>query len=241
MTSTDPAGAAADTAGLPWAGRTLPGGEFAGDQGLMSPELAAALAQSEPDLPQVVAALAQARVFTAVCAVSAGHEVGGDSGADMAVAVITGPDGQLALPVFSTPGALTRWRPDARPVPVTAPRAALSAVAQGCSVLVLDPAGPVTVVLSRPALWALAQGRRWLPATQDPEVLRELSALAPADTRIAGLTADDRADLRIALAVPAGLAPDALRALAQGFADAVCRSEIIQERASDVAISVTRG
>ena len=51
---------------------------------------------------------------------------------------------------------------DARPVAVYAARAALSAVAEGAELMVLDPGSEVTFVVRRPGLWALAQqGQLW--------------------------------------------------------------------------------
>ena len=43
------------------------------------------------------------------------------------------------MPAFTSAEALAAWHPDARPVAVYAARAALSAVAEGAELLVLDP------------------------------------------------------------------------------------------------------
>ena len=64
-----------------------------------------------------------------------------------------------------------RGTPEPGRSPAEGPRAALSAVADGCDALVVDPAGPRPAVVRRPVLWALAQGRSWVPPAQDPEVL----------------------------------------------------------------------
>ena len=131
----------------------------------------------------VVAALASARLLVPVVAVlgegvEATHGTA-DKQADMALVTLTSPDGVRALPVFSSLESLAQWDATARPVPVEARRAAVSAVAEGCDVMVLDPSGPVSFVVGRPALWALGQGRPWLPAHRDPEVqavLRDVAA-----------------------------------------------------------------
>ena len=110
-----------------------------------------------------MAALAQARLFVPVVAVT---EPGAD--AQMAVLTVTGADGRRALPVFSCVASLARWRPDARPVPVPGSRAALSAVAEGCDLLDLDPAGPVPYRIRRPAVWALGRGLAWIAVVRRP-------------------------------------------------------------------------
>ena len=49
-----------------------------------------------------------------------------------------------------------RWRPDARPVPVTARDAARAALADDADALVVDVAGPATLVVTGRPLRALA-------------------------------------------------------------------------------------
>ena len=187
------AGGATDSAGQPWAGRDLPAQEkyhnFDTDDGAMDPAYAAALAElvSGGTEAHVVAALAHARVFIPIVARLGEQEVGenglvSDKESDMALVTLQGPDGRQALPAFSHADALTRWHPGARPVAVYAARAALSAVADGAQLMVVDPGSRRPFVVRRPALWALAQQRDWQPSYTDPavaEVLeRSLSDLA---------------------------------------------------------------
>jgi len=61
-----------------------------------------------------------------------------NSATDMAVATLTSPDGQRALPVFSSLAALSAWDAAARPSPVTSSRAAQTAVSERCDVMLLD-------------------------------------------------------------------------------------------------------
>src|SRR3712207_9524150 len=90
------------------------------------------------------------------------------------------------MPVFTSVDAMRAWHPEARPVPSDAGRAALSAVGEGWEVLVVDPAGPVTAVLPRPAVWALAQGRPWRPAVRDGVVDDEVRAAVRSEERRVG-------------------------------------------------------
>jgi hypothetical protein len=160
-------------------GRELPPtSAFAGDDGAADPGVAAALAalgDGTGGLGGVVAALAGTRVLVPVLAeleVAEAVEVGGhahtvDKEASAGIVALQAPDGRTALPVFSSVAAMTAWRPEARPVPTEVVRAALSAVSEGWELLVLDAGGPVTALLPRPAVWALAQQQPWQPAVAD--------------------------------------------------------------------------
>jgi hypothetical protein len=157
-------------------GRELPPtSAFAGDDGSADPGVAAALAAlgaGTGTVAAVVAALAGTRVLVPVLAEleAAGTvQVGGhahtvDKEASAGIVALQAPDGRTALPVFSSVAAMAAWRRDARPVPTEVVRAALSAVDEGWELLVLDPGGPVTVLVPRPAVWALARQLSWVPA-----------------------------------------------------------------------------
>jgi hypothetical protein len=182
-------------------GRELPPtSAFAGDDGSADPAVAAALAAlgaGTGGLDGVVAALAGTRVLVPVLAeleVAETVEVGGhahtvDKEASAGIVALQAPDGRTALPVFSSVAAMTAWRREARPVPTEVVRAALSAVSEGWELLVVDPGGPVTALLPRPAVWALAQQQPWQPAVvaggTDPVVDPEVRAAVRAAVRTA--------------------------------------------------------
>ncbi|MFJ6076698.1 SseB family protein [Pseudarthrobacter sp. NPDC092419] len=185
------AGGAADSAGRPWAGRSLAGDDarihnFEDDDGTADAGYLAAvdqLCEGSGDEAAVVRSLATARVFIPVVAQLAeeadgGHGLRADKQADMALVTLKAPDGRTAMPAFTSAAALAAWHPDARPVAVYAARAALSAVAEGAELMVLDPGSPVTFVVRRPALWALAQQHEWVPSYTDPALAPELGQAA---------------------------------------------------------------
>lgn len=234
--------AGADSAGTPWAGRTLTPSPFAGDDGAVAPALAAALDADPVDPAAVLEALRDARVFAPVLAVAGEVDpvTGADQGADMALPVLRSPDGRAALPVFSDVPALARWDAAARPVPVEAQRAALSAVQEERQLLVLDPAGPVPVVLPRPALWALAQGRAWTPSPRDPQVH---AAVAAAAARVPGVATvqclpGQRAELRVVLGVRPGLDAAGLEALTGAVSAALAADAVVAERVDSLELRV---
>lgn len=172
--------------------KNIPDPGFSGDDGSADPALARALAawaQDRTAEPEVLAALARARLLVPVVAVLGEVETGEDGlrrekTSDMAVPTLNAPGGRKALPAFTSTDSLARWRPQARPVAVPL-RQALQALAQeGADTLVLDLAGPVTYQLTGPALLALAEGRaEAADPLEDPavtEALRTVLAAEPA-------------------------------------------------------------
>ena len=162
-----------DSAGQAFAGRSLEPTGFEHDDGTADEALVIARANPS-DERGWMAAVAMARFLVPVVAVAGEvEEVDGllvDKTSDMAMVSLTAPDGQRALPVFTGTYALTAWDENARPIPVSAMRAAQAAITENCDVIVVDVAGPDTFVLRPSMVWALAQGREWLPGHEDPFV-----------------------------------------------------------------------
>jgi len=180
---------AADSAGVPWEGRTLRPNPFSGDDGHADAALVDALSrvnanQSDPALHSaVVAALAGTRLYAPVLPVDVEHgtdEHGRvhDNKSDMAMVRLAAADGRQATPAFSAISALTAWSADARPVPIEAERLAVAAIDEDAQLVVLDAGTEHTFLLRRPALWAFVQQQPWQPAWADPEVAARLGQLA---------------------------------------------------------------
>lgn len=174
-----------DSAGQGFGGRSLDPTGFEHDDGTADEALV--LARTDPaDERAWMAAVARARFLVPVLAVPGElEEVGGhtvEKTSDMAMVTLTAPDGQRAMPVFTGTYALTEWDESARPIPVGAARAAQAAITERCDVIVVDVAGPDTFVLRPSMVWALAQGREWLPGHEDPFVAESVDrALAGED------------------------------------------------------------
>ena len=193
-------------------------------------------AAGRADLHAVQQALLATRVLVPVVATasqvahtSAGHAV--DRAAEMATVTLTGRDGRRALPVFTCVESLAVWDPVARSFPAAASVAAAGALQEGAEALLLDMAGPVYVVLEGPSLLALAEGRPWLPAAQDPEVchaVREALAGLPGVSAVdIGPSAD--ADLALTLHVD-GLDSDEVREVAQEAAARLAEVDMLRTR-----------
>jgi len=134
--------------------RLLAGAGAPDDVGEADPALAAALAAYDGDEtrePEVLAALAEARLLVPVVAELGEAETGADGlvrdkSSDMAAVLMRGADGRTALLAFTGLEAMRRWDPDARPVPVSAQVAARAALQDGAAALLIDVAGPVRFV-----------------------------------------------------------------------------------------------
>jgi hypothetical protein len=144
----------------------LRGSAYSDDMGEADPTLTTALTAYAADdgaYPAALAALCAARLLVPVVAVlgEVEHDEAGlahDKSSDMATVLLTGADGRLALLAFTGSGAMSAWNPEARPVAVPAAVAAQSAVQEGAAALLIDLAGPVTLVVEDDDLVRLATG-----------------------------------------------------------------------------------
>ncbi|PTT62757.1 SseB family protein [Arthrobacter sp. HMWF013] len=266
------AGGPTDSAGRPWEGRSLAGDDskihnFENDDGTADAgylAAVAALVQGSGDEAAVVASLATSRVFIPIIA-QLGAEVAGvdgltaDKQADMALVMLKAADGRTAMPAFTSAQALASWHPDARPVAVYAARAALSAVSEQAELMVLDPGSDVTLVVRRPALWALAQQQQWVPSYADPALAAEMTAAAagfPAVRSISlrpgsGITAVTGTgaqlagggagpELQVVLYLADGLDAPAVQELVSGLQQEWSRNVLFGERVDSLEIKLRR-
>ncbi|HWI42515.1 MAG TPA: SseB family protein [Nocardioides sp.] len=149
--------------------KRLQGSAYVDDDGTADTALATALEAYDAgsaSYPEVIAALASARLLVPVVAILGEVETGPDGlardkSSDMAAVLLTGADGRLALLAFTDLAALAAWDPAARPVPVAAHLAAATAVQEGAAALVVDVAGPRTLVVADEDLHRVAAG--WRP------------------------------------------------------------------------------
>jgi hypothetical protein len=242
----------------PGTGRALPpSSAFAGDDGSADPALESALrryADGSAALADVVTALAPTRVLVPMLAqleaadvvVHDGHEHTVDKEASAGIVAVRTPDGRTAMPVFSSVTAMGAWHPQARPVPSDAARAALSAVSEGWEVLVLDPGGPVTAVLPRPAVWALARGEAWRPAVVDgavdDDVVAAVRAAVTGVPAVVDATAEPgrRAEVAVVLALTPGLDRAGLDATLGQVNARLAADDVVAARVDSLELRLTR-
>ena len=171
-----------DSAGVPWEGRAFQPNANAGDDGSADPALLAALQRfraGEGSQVEVVDAFRAARVLIPLVAEKGDEGIGPtglavDKTQELSIVTVAAPDGRTVQPVFSSVEAMQRWDAAARPIPVAATRAALSAASGDADLIVLDPTSDTEFVLRRPAVWAVAQTERWEPSFLNPEVFLAL-------------------------------------------------------------------
>jgi hypothetical protein len=142
----------------------------------------------------------------------------------MALPTLIGNDGRKAVIAFTGTETVSRWRADARPVPVSATSLWPAVAAEHADAVVIDVAGPVPLVIEGARLAALAEGALPPAPYEDPDVRAQVAAVTPDFTLGPGgqeaeltitLTATDPAGARAAAeAIAARLAPRLRRGIA---------------------------
>lgn len=203
-------GGAADSAGFPWAGRTFDHHEtaFADDDGCASESLRAAVREL-----RTAAALRQAQGAVALEALAAAHAEAlfelsgsrvlipllaeaGDLGLtpegrtvektqELSIVTVAGPDGRRVMPVFSSVDAMRAWNPEARPIPVPMPQAALAAAQEQTDLIIVDPGtSECEIGVRRTQLEAVALAQRVRVPWADAEVRSAFREAAGEDPRV---------------------------------------------------------
>lgn len=241
-----------DSAGVPWQGRAFSDNPFSSDDGLADSDLLTAIQafqRTEASLEDVVVAFAKARLLIPLVANlgEAGngeHGLKVDKSAELAIVTVMTPDGQNALPVFSSVATMQSWNPEARPVPNFGRAVALAAASEGNTRIVLDPGSTTELVIRRPAIAAIAQGLPWSapevnPRVQDlvGEILSNLDKVdsfnlstGDADARLSGQ------ELVITIFLEPGLVNEELKALESQFFAGLSQTAEFVELVDSVAV-----
>lgn len=240
-----------DTAGVPWHGRDYTVSAFPDDRGERVDHVERALAEvdsgADATREKLVAALAGSRVLIPIQAIAtdvATTESGlhADNASDMAMVKIQLPSGDLALPIFTSADALSAWNPKARPVPLVIEQAAQSAVAEGCASLIVDAGRRQPILLSRSALWALGQGRRWIHPARDPEVLGFVESIPAHVSGVvrASIEVGESREVDLRLALVPGMDRESLETTLSEVQRLISRSELFAERVSSLRLALER-
>jgi len=198
------------------------------DRGDADPQVAAALAAfgaGQGSEHATLAALAGARLLVPVVAVLTEAApvdrppAGGlrrEKASEMALPTLLGSDGRRAVLAFTCLPSLTGWRPDARPVPVTAGQVWQAGV-QEASAVVIDIAGPVPFAVDGARLAALAGGHPAPLPHNDPDLQALAGAALAGEPLIAGfalMPGSGGSDLTIQVTLARGYGPADARAQA---------------------------
>ncbi len=194
---------------------------FAGDAGEVQPQMAAALALTDPAERQeaLVAALATGRVFVPVQAhAHPGYEDGAvashtpspnpnaEALEEASELTVPAPGGLRAMPVFSSAAALAKFDPEARPLPVLGRNAAAQALMH-TGLLAVDPVDDGSSLagdfLGRSAVVAIASNEAWFAPWIDPQIpMRLRSVLAGCEAaQIVTVSAGRQGVVRIAVVI----------------------------------------
>ena len=251
----------ADSAGQSWSGRAFEPNAFAADDGSTPPAFAEAIAAfravTEGDEKRaashaaVIDAVRVSRFLIPLVAEAGDEGVNADGlrvdkTQELAIVRVKGPDGQTVLPIFSSVAAMSAWRSDARPVPADGRRAAVSALTDDCTWVVIDPTSDTELVVRHPVLRAIAAEDPWVPPHVDDAVRESVALAITTDARIrdfALATADPDArgsghDLVIRLRLEPGLSPDALTQLLTDFSARLSASELLSERVDNLLVQI---
>ncbi|MFV0286767.1 MAG: SseB family protein [Demequina sp.] len=233
--------------------KEIPESIFADDDGSADAHLAQALirySHGKTTLADVVDALAYARVLIPVLASGEQRHIGKhgleqDAVASTGVVAVQMPDGRAALPVFTDVDAMQTWNGKARPIPAEGPRAALAAVAEGWSSLVVNP-GMETVLIPRPAVWALGQGQPWSPAVEEGSVVADVvAAVRGAVTlddalRAVDVTPGRGAEVAIVLRLVAGLTQPEVDAVLERVQRELAHSDVVAQRIDSLELRLAQ-
>lgn len=244
---------AADSAGVPFDGREFRPHPFAGDDGGAPEQLAMALdryarEQSSAAVSQVVEALRRDRILVPLIAEAGdiGHTPEGrvvEKTQELSIVSVQGPDGQAVGLVFSDVTSLQAWRPDARPQPAEAARAAAWALEESMSRLVINPTSATECLLRRGALVALITGESYIAPWEDPEVAEAIEqGVGQSGTVMSIRSGWDSApagpDLVVEIGLPPGLSAEQLRERQQGWAAQWSASDVIARRVDGMQLAL---
>lgn len=255
-----------DSAGVPWAGRTLEANPFAGDDGTIAPAVKAAMDQCHAtgdrpvrgfgDSASAVETLCQAlmtagRVLVPVMAFEqeegsavvtpTGVEVAPDKAADVGYVSIVAPDGRAALPIFTDVAAMQAWNPQARPIPTDTQTAFLAAVSEDAHVIVVNAAGPTPVVIPRPAVWAHAQGEQWVPFLHDDDARQGVAHVLEAlpFVHAVSFTPGTQREVKLTCAIIPGLNAEQFSHAKQLIAATLSSRPEVADRIDSLALAFT--
>lgn len=246
----------ADSAGVPWQGRSFSENPFANDDGKARPELISAIEEfhnlaSGANTSQVFVEFSNSRLLIPLLADlgesgEGAHGQTVDKSADLSIVTVETPDGQTGLPVFSSVETMLRWNPVARPVPSDAIRVALAAASEGTTRIVLDPGSPTEFAFRRNAIAAMAQQKFWVHPTYDEAVLEAISAGVADNEPIEAIgvgTADPQSrlagpEVKVELQVRRGLSKEDLELVLNRITANWAANEVIASSVDSMTIVV---
>jgi len=243
-----------DSAGVPWEGRTFQSNPHAGDSGETPPSVATSLASwrdGAGTYSALIATFAANRFLIPLVAHSgddfdADNPVMEDKVQELSVVTVAGPNGEKVIPVFTSAAAMKTWNSEARPIPIEAQRVALAAASEHTDRIVVNP-GTDSIVVRRPALWAIAQGLDYRAPWESAEFLADTMILLGDIAHLedvlvtAGdpLSTGDGADVAVILTLKPGVDPEAMRAVLAEVQELIAGDENFRQHVDALRLSVS--
>jgi hypothetical protein len=244
----------ADSSGVPWEGRTFHDNPHAGDTGETPADVAESLTawcNGTGSFTHLVAAFADNR-FLIPLVTHAGDDfdvdnpVMEDKVQELSVITVAGPSGEKVIPAFTSVAAMNAWNPDARPIPIDAQRVALAAASEQTDRIVVNP-GTDSIVLRRPVVWSIAQGKPYTAPWESAEFLSETRKLlagiddlvevgvGPGDPNATG----DGPDVRLILGLVDGLDADRVQTLVAEVQARISNNDTYVDQVDALALSLS--
>ncbi|MDP4585945.1 MAG: SseB family protein [Microbacteriaceae bacterium] len=242
-----------DSAGVPWEGRSFQPNPHAGDSGETPPEVASATVawrSGTGTYSALIAAFATNRFLIPLVAhagddFDADNPVMEDKVQELSVVTVAGPNAEKVIPVFTSASAMKVWNAGARPIPIDAQRVALAAASESTDRIVVNP-GTDSVVIRRPALWAMAQGVDYRAPWESTEFLAETRSLLAGVANLDGVTVNaadplstgDGADVSVNLSMSAGLDHLSIRAVLAAVQQEIAEDDNFRRNVDALVLTV---
>lgn len=243
-----------DSAGVPWEGRSFQPNPHAGDSGETPSDVADSLEAwrgGTGTYSALIAAIAANRFLIPLVA-HAGDDFDSDNPVmedkvqELSVVTVAGPNGEKVIPVFTSAAAMKSWNAEARPIPIDAQRVALAAASEHTDRLVVNPSTD-SVVIRRPALWAIAQGDDYRAPWESAEFLADTMILLGdiahlEDVLVTSgdpLSSGEGADVVLGLTVAAGLDSEVMRAVLSEVQELIAGDENFRLHVDALRLSVS--
>jgi len=243
-----------DSAGVPWAGRHFESNPFARDDGSAPRALHESLirfARGSVGYAEVIAQIGGARFLIPLLAERSETGIAADGrvfdkAAELSVVSVQTPDGQAALPAFTSVATMTAWDASARPVPVTGVRLALAAVSEKIGRLIIDPGADTEFAVRAPAIHAVAAEQPWSAPWEDERVQAAFLEPASEFAVITGMLltpGDPRArlvapELTVTLIVMQGLDAGQLKDVTAELTQRWSSDPVIAARVDSIAVKL---
>jgi hypothetical protein len=166
---------------------------------------------------------------------------------ELSVVTVAGPSGEKVIPAFTSVAAMLAWNPSARPIPIEAQRVALAAASEQTERIVVNPATD-SIVLRRPVVWSIAQGKPYAAPWESTEFLANVRtlltgidnlldiAVAPGDPNATG----DGPDLTLLLVLPEGLVAHQVQSLIAAVQGRASDSELFTAGVDALTLSLSK-